>query len=72
MRLLIAVIIVVLLHACTTSYLEMQGECVWRNWGLFGWSVKRDIVCDMPAPGKDEEQVREREMNTIQEELEES
>ena len=65
MRWLLCLICVGSLHGCATSYLEAQGECVFRQWLLAGVAIKRDIICDMPAPGDDEVQVIDRERESV-------
>jgi len=57
--------LVLILGGCTTSYLELKGECVIQQWSFIGQTMRKRLICDLPPPTLLEEQVRDREaMNT--------
>jgi len=57
----IACAILMLLLGCTTTYYEIEGECVAQEWLLGGFSMRRRMICDLPPPTGDEPELRDRE-----------
>lgn len=53
--------LIVMLAGCTTSYLELKGECVVQAWTLASVTIRRRLICDLPVPEDDEMAVRDRE-----------
>ena len=56
-----SLLVSLLLSSCSTSFLEMQGECVLQQWQFFGSNVRTRMICDLPSPELTEIQVRDRE-----------
>ena len=52
---------VVGLSACTTIFLEVEGECVIQTWTLANFVVRKRMICDLPQPGIGDPEVRDRE-----------
>ena len=53
--------VVFLLAGCSTSYIEVKGECVMQQWQLLGQTMRERTICDLPPPEEGEENVRDRE-----------
>jgi hypothetical protein len=47
--------------SCTTTYVEMEGECVLQSWELGGVTMRKRMICDLPQPSGDDPEVRDRE-----------
>ena len=60
-----AVLLVLVLSSCMTTFVEFKGECVIQAWDFLGLNMRTRQICDLPPPDADEVQVRDREaMNT--------
>ena len=57
--------LVLFLLACTTTYVEFEGECVMQEWSFLGQTMRERQICDLPSPKAHETQVRDREAMNV-------
>ena len=57
--------LVLVLSGCTTSFLELKGECVIQQWRLIGYTMRTRTICDLPSPAMYETQVRDRDQMNV-------
>lgn len=48
MILLLLVFLLLLPVGCTTSYMELEGECVIQEWILGNFTMRKRMICDLP------------------------
>ena len=56
-----ALLVVLLLTGCTTTYHEITGTCVVQEWTLGSVVMRQRRICELPPPDENEVQVRDRE-----------
>lgn len=66
---LCALLAILAINGCTTSFIEAAGECVSEQWTFGGMVIKRHLRCDLPPPDDAETPVREIEMDSFEEVL---
>ena len=54
-------VVALLLSGCTTTYVEVKGECVIQQWSFLGGIMRKRTICDLPVPEANETPVRDRE-----------
>ena len=57
--------LVLILGGCSTSFLELKGECVIQQWRLIGYTMRNRMICDLPPPAMYETQVRDRDQMNV-------
>ena len=47
-------------QGCTTTYVQMEGQCVMQEWALSSVTVRKRMLCELPVP-HDKDELRERD-----------
>ena len=65
-----ALVLVLVLQGCTTTHIEVAGECLVKHWALANITMRRDWVCDLP-PEIDLRRVKPLDRNPYEDFIEE-